>query len=355
MIKVNIAEFLKILKITPSHQNIMLVGKHGIGKSEIIKDYFLKQKKTVISLFLGQMSDPGDLIGLPFLDSSSDRTFFKPPYWFPDKDEPIVLFLDELNRARPEILQSVMDLTLNKGLAGRKLPKGSQIIVAINEGDEYQLTDLDPALVSRFNIYHFSPSVQEWLLWASKNKIDKRIIDFIDKNRDCLNHTNTDDYSLVVNPNPRAWERVSDIILNTKDLNTTTEKLISGIIGVSTTLKFLNFIKTENSVNIQLLLSDFSKYKSKLDALTLHEFSMLNEALFRLLETEGNLGKLQKYIKSTEEYIRYLNDGNMNEALAHWISLYNSDAYPNSKAEILIQSPYLYDKIVEFIKNIDLE
>jgi MoxR-like ATPase len=93
------------------------------------------------------------------------------PYWIPIRVKPIfdcpggfppvVLFLDELNRARPEILQTIMDLTLNKILAGKKLPSGSQIISAVNEGEEYQLTDLDPALISRFNIYYFSPSPAE--------------------------------------------------------------------------------------------------------------------------------------------------------------------------------------------------
>lgn len=35
-IKINITELLGLLEITPPNQNIMLVGKHGIGKSEIL-------------------------------------------------------------------------------------------------------------------------------------------------------------------------------------------------------------------------------------------------------------------------------------------------------------------------------
>jgi len=49
-----------------------------------------------------------------------------------------------------------MDLTLNRTLAGKSLPKGSIVISAINYGDQYQITDLDPSLVSRFNIYEFA-------------------------------------------------------------------------------------------------------------------------------------------------------------------------------------------------------
>jgi MoxR-like ATPase len=122
------------------------------------------------------MSDPGDLIGLLNKDNSTGKSVFMPPYWFPTDNQPVVLFLDELNRARPEILQSIMDLALNRTLAGRSLPSGSRIISAVNEGDMYQLTDLDPALVSRFNIYHFRPSTAEWLKWAALAGLDTRAL-----------------------------------------------------------------------------------------------------------------------------------------------------------------------------------
>ena len=182
-------ELKETLELTPSTQNIMLVGKHGIGKSEILTSYFQSQGMKVVALFLGQMSDPGDIIGLPSKVEAKDangnvtaQTDFTPPYWFPIDGKPIVLFLDELNRARPEILQTVMDLTLNRKLAGKVLPEGSRVIAAVNDGDEYQLTDLDPALVSRFNIYEFRPTVEEWLNWAVGAGLDDRVINFIQDN-----------------------------------------------------------------------------------------------------------------------------------------------------------------------------
>jgi MoxR-like ATPase len=57
---------------------------------------------------------------------------FLPPYGWPLGQKPIVLFLDELNRARPEILQAVYDLVvLNRRLAGKSLPPGSGVAAAI--------------------------------------------------------------------------------------------------------------------------------------------------------------------------------------------------------------------------------
>ena len=99
-ISVNITELKQLLEATPASHNIMLVGNHGIGKSEILSEHYGSLGMPVVALFLGQMSDPGDLIGLPCKDEKTGKTDFMPPYWFPTDGKPIVLFLDELNRAR---------------------------------------------------------------------------------------------------------------------------------------------------------------------------------------------------------------------------------------------------------------
>ena len=88
-ITINTGDLKTILETTPSTQNILLVGKHGIGKSEIITRHFEDQGIPVIALFLGQMSDPGDLIGLPNKDEKTGKTEFMPPYWFPMDDQPV--------------------------------------------------------------------------------------------------------------------------------------------------------------------------------------------------------------------------------------------------------------------------
>ena len=82
-IAINSKELLTLLEVTPSWQNIMLTGRHGIGKSQILTKYFESVGMTVKTLFLGQMSDPGDLLGLPTKDEHTGKTNFMPPYWFP--------------------------------------------------------------------------------------------------------------------------------------------------------------------------------------------------------------------------------------------------------------------------------
>ncbi len=352
--RVNItSEELKIiLDKTPSEQNIMLVGKHGIGKSKIITEYFSKKKIKVVSLFLGQMSDPGDLIGLPHKDEKTQKTNFMPPFWFPIDDEPIVLFLDELNRARPEILQTIMDLTLNKKLAGKSLPKGSRVISAVNDGEEYQLTDLDPALVSRFNVYNFTPTASEWLVWANKNKIDKRIIEFIKENPRELDSYNEE--GLEKTPDRRAWVRVSDILKNLPDDDILLKKVLSGIIGVASSVKFVDyFSNNEQLVSADLLMRDFKKYISKVKKYDIAKLSLVNENVFKFFETSSYKDGEKELVKNNLfNFVDYLSKEKSKEKMAHFISIFEHTSYPKTNLLIMTEIPKLYKKITDFIKNL---
>lgn len=69
-IQTDITALRSMLDRTPSTHNIILVGNHGIGKSEFLTGYFQEKGLKVVALFLGQMADPGDLIGLPHLDET---------------------------------------------------------------------------------------------------------------------------------------------------------------------------------------------------------------------------------------------------------------------------------------------
>ena len=274
-INVNTTELIQLLDMTPADHNLMLVGKHGIGKSEILTDYFSKKGMPVVALFLGQMSDPGDLIGIPNKNEETGKTDFMPPYWFPLGGTPIVLFLDELNRARPEILQTIMDLALNRKLAGRKLPDGSRIISAVNAGDQYQLTDLDPALVSRFNIVNFRPTVQEWLLWARKADVDGRVIDFIQENQIWLDKDpdakEGDDTGLDKAPDRRGWKRVSDILKQSGEISPLLTKVISAVVGPKAASAFVSNVSSRKIVSGREVMLNFPKVKEKLDKYELHQ------------------------------------------------------------------------------------
>jgi len=355
-IRVNTTELIQLLEMTPAHHNLMLVGRHGIGKSEILTEFFSKKGLPVVALFLGQMADPGDLIGIPSKNEQTGKTDFMPPYWFPLDGKPIVLFLDELNRARPEILQTIMDLALNRKLAGKQLPEGSRIISAVNEGEQYQLTDLDPALVSRFNIVTFQPTVQEWLLWAKREGVDPRVISFIEENSIWLDRDadakENEDTGLDKTPDRRAWKRVSDIILGVEVLTTVHQKAIASIVGAKATIAFMGTVNTIKMVSGKDILYRFAEVKEQLAPYTLHEMSIVNEGIFRLLEVEKvPADKKADVKKNLGDYFDYLVK-ERKEAAAHFANLYVQQTYPEAVAFIVKECPVLTMTLVYYVKSI---
>lgn len=352
-IAINSKELETLLEVTPSWQNIMLTGRHGIGKSQILTNYFEAKGMRVVALFLGQMSDPGDLLGLPTKDEATGKTTFMPPYWFPVDGQPVVLFLDELNRARPEILQTVMDLVLNRKLAGRLLPEGSRIISACNDGDEYQLTDLDPALVSRFNIYTFRPTVEEWLLWATRKGLDERVTAFIQANPELLDRSgdSKEEQGLEKDPDRRAWEKVARVMENISDPKQVHQKIVAGIVGVQAAAKlFLSLQK--GLLTPQELLADFKGAKQQLDKYQLHQLSLVNDTLCRFFETD-QIETMERMLvrDNLKAYHDYLAK-NHREAYAHFVSLVDGTGYKRMLLFINKELPKTYKQIIEFIQSL---
>ena len=383
MITIDTRKLYHILDHTPATHNIMLVGRHGIGKSEILTDYYQQRGMRVVPLFLGQMADPGDLIGLPVLNAEASaspapsRSFtFVPPYWWPLDDEPIVLFLDELNRARPEILQTVMDLALNRRLAGRRLPQGSRIISAVNEGEEYQLTMLDPALVSRFNVYQFCPTSQEWLMWAQKRQLDQRVIDFIASQPTLLDgipeQREGQDTGLEKLPDRRAWQRASDVLrdeapdgtlrprmaLSADDLD-----LLAGIVGAEAASRFYAFVQGRQMLTGSQVLNDCDACESRLRSYRLHQLAIVNESIFRQFEVDGitatpeatdelRQAQLQRYALNLGKYYSLLEQMEQREAIAHLANLFQSGSYEQAVLFIVTYCPDIYGRLADFIAQL---
>ena len=355
-INITTTELLSLLDITPADQNLMLVGNHGIGKSEILTDYLSGKGMKVVPLFLGQMSDPGDLIGIPNRNDTTGKTEFMPPYWFPLDGKPVVLFLDELNRARPEVLQTIMDLALNRTLAGRRLPDGSRIISAVNAGDQYQLTDLDPALVSRFNVVTFRPTAQEWLLWAEKVGVDARVRDFIrenpmwlDKNPDAKEGADT---GLDKTPDRRGWKRVSDILKTAGDISPIVTKAIAAIVGPKAASALAGSVSARKILSGREVLQNFEKHLPTLKGYELHQLSVVNDGIFRHLEVENLSGQARENAKrNIDAYFTFLSK-EKKEAAAHFANLYVQGTYPKAVSFMARECQVLTMAMVMYVKSI---
>ena len=252
-----------------------------------------------------------------------------------------------------------MDLALNRKLAGKHLPEGSRIIAAVNEGEEYQLTDLDPALVSRFNIFRFEPSVEEWILWAQKKDVDSRVISFIRDNGTWLDKDPSleegEDTGLDKTPDRRAWKRVSDVIKGKENLEKNDVLLISGIIGVKATNIFIKKIRQNNTIEAKDLLNNFDLKVPLLSDLSLHQFTILNEDIFTFLESHlESLSNKKEIASNLGKYIEYLKNYNKNEVLASFAYYLNDKKYEETAHFIASEAFCVYREVVKYTIGIKI-
>ena len=143
---VDFKTFLNVVPfVTSVNKPVLLRGRHGIGKSQVVYQYAESVDLPVVERRASQMTE-GDLIGLPSIDG--DRTNWNPPNWFKTAcEQPVVLFLDEVDRATIEVRQGIFELTDSRKLNGHTLHDDTLIFAAINGGEhgaQYQVGDMDP-------------------------------------------------------------------------------------------------------------------------------------------------------------------------------------------------------------------
>jgi hypothetical protein len=76
--------------------------------------------------------------------------------------------------------------------------------------------------------------------------------------------------------------------------------------------------------------------------------------MFRLVETESDDDKVKLFIENIELYIKWLRTTKRTEALAHWTTLYESATYPKTQVAVLTFSEYIFQSMIDFIREIKL-
>jgi hypothetical protein len=288
----DIKTFRNIVSSLPADISVLLRGPTGIGKShlfhQIAGDIEVDDLKglPVIDRRLSQMTE-GDIIGLPQLVDGVTR--FCPVDWIVKAcHEPVVLFLDEINRATPEVMQCAFQLVLDRELNGNRLHPETRIYCAINASSDYQVNEIDPALLRRFWTVDLEPTKADWIKWAGENDIDPVVIDFIKDNEAHLRHIGAMEPGKVY-PNPASWERLSKAstyagLAPTEHTGKSTPAglygLCMGFVGVEAAIAFTDYVKSiESQISAEEVLNDFDKIKGRVDKLTTEKKNALIERL----------------------------------------------------------------------------
>ena len=254
----NIVSEKKNLAITP-----LISGKHGIGKSQMIKSIANDLGGVCITIEGGTLKE-GEITGLPYQykDEEGGVKFRFLPYYAveriqneqkriflatgvsPDVSEllgdenkyaledisaaqkltmlksgkikPVIIFIDEINRTENSVYKELMNILLTRSVNGYRFPWWVLFVGAMNPSTQnslYATNEMDPAQLDRFLKIKVSDNTKEWLSYGKSTGISPEILSFIKDNPKCLSNNDKelqDDEKPT--PSPRGWDMVDTLL-----------------------------------------------------------------------------------------------------------------------------------------------
>lgn len=288
-----------LLNIAPIRP-VFIWGAPGIGKSALVEKFASEIGLPCVSL-LGSQLAPEDIIGIPQIRGNTSE--FLPPKMIA-REEPYVLFLDELNACSQEVQKAFYSLIHEKRIGEYHLPKGSVVIGAGNRAQDSAIVKtMSSALINRMFHVELKADSKQWLSWAYEEGIHPAIIQYITERPDHLfsEPPKTEEpYST-----PRSWHMLSDALheygFGEKSVSDSTLKMLAyGSISAKHAGMFLAFTK---QIGNKSLLNNIIKGEAKWpfkpedrDVLYFLSQSFRAKLLQELPKDKGELGKDTKYL-----------------------------------------------------------
>lgn len=231
---------------------VIMEGVHGIGKSQIVKQFAKEEGYHLEELYLSHQ-EVGDLIGIPhtIVQDGVTITTWSVPIWLhrmnhtAQQGKKCILFLDELNRAPIDVRQSALQLVLERQIHEHFLPitngVRTLVVAAVNPADQYQVDELDPALLDRFLHILVEPDPKAWLNWARKTNVNTIVRDFIAEYPDRI-HWNAPDGG--IGATPRSWTKLGDFMDRVEHIKEEILfQIMKGKVGTELASQFYTFFK----------------------------------------------------------------------------------------------------------------
>ena len=217
-----------------------------------------------------------------------------------------VLFLDELNRSNLDVRQATLQLILNKELHSHKLPyvngKCTIIVAAINPSDNYQVDELDPALLDRFIHAEVKADAKSWLTWARGKNLNQIVQDYIAEHPDRIHWTPKDG---GIGATPRSWTKLAAFMDNIDSIPKEIQfQVMKGKIGSELAGQFLSFYNNYSKVikleDVEKLVEKHAKRSKNPETISKHVAKLIakQEAIQKNQLAEA---LYEKYIKKQDD------------------------------------------------------
>lgn len=274
---------------------VCIWGTHGLGKTDLVKEYAYKRNWKFRYIAPAQFEEMGDLHGMPYISESVDgkkQTLYSPPDWVPTEEGPGILLLDDMNRADDRILRGCMQLLQNYELASWKLPSKWQIVVTANpEGGDYSVTPMDDAMLTRMIHTTMKFNAKVWAEWASSAGVDSRGISFVLTYPELINTNRT---------TPRSITQFFNLIRNISDLKQNLELVYSLALSSIDEITANSFISFVND--------DLSTLIDPSDILNAKEFNVIKKKIISLSKDDNGNKRLDRLSTICTRLYLYLID-----------------------------------------------
>lgn len=345
----NIVSDKKNLAITP-----LISGKHGIGKSQMIKSVADDLGGVCITIEGGTLKE-GEITGLPYQykDDDGNVKFRFLPYYaveriqkeqqriFTDSgkepsesvlygdenkyafddissDEkiymlksgtvkPVIVFIDEINRTENSVYKELMNILLTRSVNGYNFPWWVLFVGAMNPSTQnslYATNEMDPAQLDRFLKIKVSDNTSEWLRYGKNTGMSPEILDFIKDNPKCLSSNDKelqDDEKPT--PSPRGWDMVDTLLKSEPLLRDFFTEKENDPRTVEKDMKNLVSAKLGSTVATMFFASKVSQSR----ALTPEEIFADDESLSKLSKHIENMSAAKK-IQTCDLMLNYLKE-----------------------------------------------
>ena len=347
----------------------LIVGESGIGKTALAKT-LAKQRKWSLVVIDGNLLKEGEIGGLPTVEEytikdehgrvvSKKATIYGIHTKLREIDnlilvgKDVLLFIDEINRCEHSVQQELMNLILNREINGYKLHDKVKILAAMNPSSkygsdfDYQVVDMDAAQENRFVWLNMESDAKGWIKWASENKVDRKVIEFISTFPEHLHSINEDD----IRATPRSFERVSKSYKLYKENKDSIPRrvflnVLRGNLGRIIAEQLMDFIESDNTA----LISPEEIFEEEVLSEQV-KIRISNESHTRLYLTGSNM---INYISSKVEELEGAAINKVIDRFVEFLSFYPVDLMIGIMQDMRERQKKIYDFILEnedFVEN----
>lgn len=224
----------------------LFVGGPGTAKTTIHREFVNAGKGFNLWVCITSRMDPGDF-GVPVPDQESGTVSYFVPAFLPF-DEPKargVLFLDELDRATPEMQNAALQLALDRYFHGHVLGEDVYVSAACNGASDIYTTALSEAARTRFMSLFISAHApgysDSWQKWADAAGLTAESLAFRKYRSEHVARRETFEELAVCND--RTIEMADRLYKASKEAKFRTDDIlfqcIAGVIGVAAATEYL--------------------------------------------------------------------------------------------------------------------